>query len=234
MTGAADAVMRGWDAVAFDGPGQGHALFVDGVGPTDDWAPVGRSVLDATIAAGGVDEERIASSGISDGGYLAAVHAAADPRVKALVCDPGVVRPVDGALAALPARLRAAWAGGDRELAPVAPDERFALAKLTEQWPGLGPAEVLERLSRRDLAECAHAIACPVFVADPDSAMSFPGQSAALAELLGDRATLVSFASRDGAGLDCEIGAPRLRNQKVFDWLDDVLDVASGRRKENS
>lgn len=45
----------------------------------------------------------------------------------------------------------------------------------------------------------------------------------ALAGLLGERATLVPFTTTEGAGLDCEIGAPQLRNQQVSDWLDETL-----------
>jgi len=230
MTGALDGVARGWDVVAFDGPGQGHARMVDGVGPADEWEAVGRAVLDAALARAGVDRGRVAAIGISDGGYLAARHAGADPRVAALVCDPGVVRPVEGALGGLPDALQQAWRRGDGaaidaaiDIAGEDPAEAFALAKLVEQWPGLGAAEVLARLARWDLIPLADGIRVPVLIADPDAAMSFPGQSGALASLLDGRGHLVPFSSAEGAGLDCEIGAPRLRNQRVFDWLDEVL-----------
>ena len=33
------------------------------------------------------------------------------------------------------------------------------------------------------------------------------------------------FAAADGAGLDCEIMAPQVRNQRVFDWIDAALDM---------
>ncbi len=63
----------------------------------------------------------------------------------------------------------------------------------------------------------------PTLVCDPDAATSFPGQSAELAAALGHRATTIPFTTAEGAGLDCEIGAPVLRNQRVFDHLDDIL-----------
>ena len=68
-----------------------------------------------------------------------------------------------------------------------------------------------------------------MLICDPDDAASFPGQSRELAGLLGDRAVVVGFSTAEGAGLDCEIGAPRLRNQRVFDQLDEWL--GSGRRE---
>ena len=54
----------------------------------------------------------------------------------------------------------------------------------------------------------------PVLVADPDAAGAYPGQSAELVTLLGERATRVAFSTAEGAGLDCEIGAPSLRAQR--------------------
>jgi len=40
---------------------------------------------------------------------------------------------------------------------------------------------------------------------------------------LGDRATLLAFTSDDGAGLDCEIGAPWVRAEQIADWLDEAV-----------
>lgn len=224
MTGAIDAVRRGWDAIVFDGPGQGHARFVDELGPVDDWGRVGAAVIDATLALG-VDPDRIAASGIADGGYLAAVHAASDSRVAALVCDPGVVRPIAGALGGLPADVAEAFETGT----PVTPmggrDDatKFAFDKLVEQWPRHSPDDVLLRLRAWDLSPFVDAIRVPTLVADPDAATAFPGQSRELAAQLGARTTLMAFTTAEGAGLDCEIGAPQLRNQRVFDWLDETL-----------
>ena len=65
----------------------------------------------------------------------------------------------------------------------------------------------------------------PVLVADPDAAGAYPGQSAELVALLGAHATRVGFTTAEGAGLDCEIGAPSLRAQRFGDWLDEVIDT---------
>lgn len=228
MTGALDAVQRGWDAIVFDGPGQGHARFVDELGPVDDWGRVGTAMVDATVGLGGVDAERIVASGIADGGYLAAVHAASDPRIAALVCDPGVVRPIASVLGGLPADVVEAFAAGT-PVTPMADRDdatRFAFAKLVEQWPGSSPDDVLARLALWDLDSLVDAIHIPTLLADPDAATAFPGQSSELAHRLGNRATLMPFTAAEGAGLDCEIGAPQLRNQRVFDWLDDTLPAS--------
>lgn len=230
MTGLTDAALRGWHTLVFDGPGQGRMRFLEDVGPVDDWGPVGASVLDAALAAGGIDERRIVAAGISDGGYLAARHAAADIRVSALVCDPGVLRPIDGVLGGLVDELRAAWAAGGAAAVDAAvaagaddPDTAFAAAKVVEQWPGHTVGAVLDRLSEWDLEPFVGRIAVPTLVCDPDAAMSFPGQSAELVDALGGLAVPIAFAAAEGAGLDCEIGAPKLRNQRVFDHLEELL-----------
>ena len=229
MTGLSDASRRGWATLVFDGPGQGRMRFVEGVGPVDDWGRVGAAVLDVALAAGGIDERRIVAAGISDGGYLAALHAASDPRIAALVCDPGVLRPIDGVLGGLPDDLRDAWTSGGAAAVDAAaagatdPDTAFAVAKAVEQWPSHTLGQVLERLKGWDLAPRLGELTVPTLVCDPDDAASFPGQSAELAAALGSRATRLTFTSDQGAGLDCEILAPRLRNQRVFDHLEEIL-----------
>jgi hypothetical protein len=234
MTGVLDAIARGWSAVAFDGPGQGATRVVDGVGPVDDWAAVIAAVIDAVHARARGDDDfsRVALLGVADGAALALQAAARDPRVVALVCDPGVIRPIDGALGQLPADLVTKWREQDddaerfqRFVTAAAHDPAFAftVAKLTEQWPDHTLFDVLTRLDAWDVTPLLDDVAVPVLVCDPDQAMSYPGQSAELAAALGDRATLVPFTTDEGAGLDCEIGAPTLRAQRIHDWLDEVV-----------
>jgi len=242
MTGVLDAVARGWSAVAFDGPGQGATRVLGGVAPADDWAAVIAAVIDAVHArAGGATEfTRVALLGVADGAALALQAAARDPRVIALVCDPGVVRPIDGALGQLPAGLVTSWREQDDDAARFQrlvtaashdPAIAFTIAKLTEQWPGHTLHDVLTRLDAWDAAPLLDDIAIPVLVCEPDPAMAYPGQSAELAAALGARATLLPFTSAGGAGLDCEVGAPNPRAQGIHDWHDEVVPDDEGNRR---
>ena len=234
MTGVLDAVARGWSAVAFDGPGQGATRVLEDVGPVDDWAAVLAAVIDAVQARAEQHGEfdRVAVVGVADGGGLALQAAARDPRISALVCDPGVIRPIDGALGQLPPDLVTKWREQDDDaerfqrfvtVAARDPAVAFTVAKLTEQWPDHALYDVLTRLDAWDVTPLLDDVAVPVLVCDPDQAMSYPGQSAELAAALGNRATLVPFTTDEGAGLDCEIGAPELRAQRIHDWLDEVV-----------
>ena len=233
MTGVDDARDRGWHAVAFDGPGQGARRVRLGQGPVRDWGPVITAVLDGALRELGdaADPTRVALIGIADGAALALHGAAHDARVAALVCDPGVLRPVDAALGQLPAAVVHAWHRGNDEAVTAAcsaatataPGIAFTVAKLTEQWPGRSLPDVLHELTAWDVTPRLDRIHLPVLVCDPDAATTFPGQSAELSAALGDRATLEPFTTAEGAGLDCEIGAPVVRATRIADWLDDAV-----------
>jgi len=216
--GVLDAVARGWSAVAFDGPGQGAARMVDGVGPADDWPAVIAAVIDAMQAR--ADLTRVALLGVADGAALALQAVARDPRVVALVCDPGVVRPIDTALDRLPANLVTSWREGDDDAvrfqrivaaASHDPAVAFTVAKLTEPWPDAGLYEVLERLDAWDVTPLLEDVAVPVLVCEPRTGATASSQSAELADALGGRATR----------LDPSALIPRA--PAIQDWLDTVV-----------
>jgi hypothetical protein len=71
-------------------------------------------------------------------------------------------------------------------------------------------------------------VRCPALVLDPEQAEAWPGQSREVAAALGGPTRLELFSAEDGAGLDCEILAPQVRNQRVFDWLEATLGDAVG------
>ena len=146
--------------------------------------------------------------------------------------DPGVTRVVDSALAQLPDGLAGRFRDGDREgferdLAEALPgsaDLRFAAVKTPEPF---GPAATLyEGLAgprpRWTWRRWRGAVACPTLVCDPDDAEAWAGQSKEVAAALGGPVTVERFTAEDGASLDCEILAPQVRNQRVYDWLADV------------
>ena len=220
--GVMDAVARGWGAVAFDGPGQGATRVVEGVGPVDDWAAVLAAVLDAVDARSERPSEfdQVALLGVDDGAALALQAAARDPRVVAVVCDPGVIRPIDGALARLPRDLVIKWHEQDDDAVRFQrfvtakahdPAVAFTIAKLTEPWPDHTLHDVLTRLEAWDITPVLDDVAVPVLVCAPEPETSQPGQSAELAHALGDRATLLGPTP------------PADRASRIGEWLDEVV-----------
>ncbi|MFC6516882.1 alpha/beta hydrolase family protein [Streptomyces goshikiensis] len=91
--GVPAALERGWNALVYDGPGQGQLLFVDRVVFTPTWEKVVSPLVDWLSARPDVDQDRIALTGLSMAGDLAPRAAAFESRIAALVAMPGCVEP---------------------------------------------------------------------------------------------------------------------------------------------
>lgn len=90
--GGRAAVQRGWNAITFDGPGQGAALHRQHTYFRHDWESVISPVVDYLLTRPDVDGDAIALQGVSQGGYWAPRAAAFEHRLAALVADPGVMK----------------------------------------------------------------------------------------------------------------------------------------------
>ncbi|MFE5681498.1 alpha/beta hydrolase family protein, partial [Streptomyces erythrochromogenes] len=91
--GVPAALDRGWNALVYDGPGQGQMLFVDQVVFTPTWEKVVTPLIDWLTARADVDPGKIALTGLSMAGDLASRAAAFEHRIAALVAMPGCVEP---------------------------------------------------------------------------------------------------------------------------------------------
>lgn len=91
--GVPAALERGWNALVYDGPGQGQLLFVDQVVFTPRWETVVTPLVDWLAARSDVDTGKIALTGLSMAGDLAPRAAAFESRIAALVAMPGVLAP---------------------------------------------------------------------------------------------------------------------------------------------
>ena len=93
---AVAAARRGYHVLVFDGPGQGGPLYEQGVPLRPDWETVIAAVVDAALELPGIDPRRIALSGWSLGGHLAARAATGEHRLAALILDPALWSMVAG------------------------------------------------------------------------------------------------------------------------------------------
>ena len=92
--GGAAAIERGYNALIFEGPGQGSMLFERQVPFRPDWENVITPVVDYLRSRPDVDPARIALSGWSLGAELVIQAAAFEHRLAAVVADPGFLERV--------------------------------------------------------------------------------------------------------------------------------------------
>ncbi|MFR9797900.1 alpha/beta hydrolase family protein [Streptomyces sp. MS06] len=229
---AQPAVRRGYHCLLVDGPGQGLALVHQGLTMRPDWETVLRAVVDHAVTLPGVDGTRLAVIGWSFGGYLAPRGVSGEPRVAALVADPGLWDLLDSVTDALPLPrdLRDALpdvdpAELDAHLAPVVehPVARWKLVRRALWVHGLGSlGEYVVESGRYRLSDVVDRIACPTLVALAEGDQ-LAGQAERLYGALRCPKTLMRFSAAEGAAGHCESWNRSRFNQRVFDWLDEVL-----------
>lgn len=227
------ATRRGYHCLVFDGPGQGGALYEQGLRLRPDWEAVVSAVLDHAVGLDVVDAERIVLQGWSLGGHLALRAASGEHRLAACIADPGLWSIADG--------FRKAALG-----IGVPPGEAARLGELSDHWMRQLEAMVeanrklrwvvcqrgfwthgvstvrdyLADVERFTLDGRVAEIRCPTLVTAAESD-ALARTATAVHEALRCPATLIRFTDAEGAGMHCEMGNRSLLNQRVLDWLDE-------------
>ncbi|GMU58231.1 MAG: hypothetical dipeptidyl aminopeptidase/ acylaminoacyl-peptidase related protein [Candidatus Xenobia bacterium] len=239
--GGAAALERGWNALLFEGPGQGSMLFVDEIPFRPDWERVITPIVDFLLGRPDVDSRRIALSGWSLGGGLVARAAAFEPRLAAVVIDPGFVSAFDG----YPAQLREIAKAGDEAtvnkiwsqdvVAGANAAERFNLLKrleiysreaLLESRAGQVPSnwyQLSRTIQKFNVRDVAGKISMPALVLDYAQDNFVLGQAADLVALMPPGTPLVTLGPDTGSQYHCAPMNPQWRNEVVFDWLEKTL-----------
>lgn len=227
------ALERGWMALTFDGPGQGHSLWEDGIPFRPDWEKVITPVVDWLEARPDVDRDRIALYGISQAGYWVPRAAAFEHRLAAIVADGGVWDVASSWMAQLPAKLQKMLREGKREEfeKAMALGLRFASETMKQtiafRMKPYGKASLYDVYQavqeyRLDTA-AAKQIRCPSLILDAEGDQFWPGQPEQLYRMLDCPRTLMRFTAAEGAGMHCEPMAVGLREQRVMDWLEETV-----------
>jgi pimeloyl-ACP methyl ester carboxylesterase len=229
--GGAAALERGWNALIFEGPGQGASLFLRNQPFVPDWETVIVPVVDWLRAHPKVDRKRISLIGQSFGGYLIVRAATREHRLAALAADPGVHDCfVDWRQGGLPPEFWKAFDAGNRNEANAIWDSlpkylneygKFGLVKRSEIYGNGGGYEKLKLAQRFVLSEEeARMVTTPTALLSPQLEQFFPGQPETVHSWLRAPSTLIEFTVAEGGEYHCEPMAPQLRNERVFDWLE--------------
>ncbi|MFJ5208349.1 MULTISPECIES: alpha/beta hydrolase family protein [Streptomyces] len=243
--GVMAALDRGWNALVYDGPGQGQLLFVDEVVFTPRWERVVGPLIDWLLRRSDVDGRRIALTGLSMGGNLAPRAAAFDHRIAALVAMPGCLDP----WLAFPAELREIltpdreetnriW---NEEVVPeLGPSEAYLVKKRFEPFSVEAMLEArrgrmftdfwtaARRVAAMDISGVVRRIEAPTLVLDYEDEQFYPGQPREMYELLRAPKEYIRLTSATGAQLHCSPMAPQQHCEVVFDWLEDTVGRGRG------
>jgi hypothetical protein len=229
--GGAAGIARGYNCLTFDGPGQNAALVRQHLYFRPDWEAVITPVVDYALGRPEVDPDRIALLGMSQAGYWVPRAVAFERRIGAAVADPGVIDVGTTWRDKLPKSMLRLLEKGDKEKfdRDIAMSEHFIRgmrAQLEFRMRPFGMTstyDVYKALEEYRLDGLAEEIECPMLVCDPDNEQFWPGQSRQLYEALPGRKEIVRFTAEEGSDWHCEPRSPGIRDQRVFDWLDETL-----------
>jgi alpha-beta hydrolase superfamily lysophospholipase len=232
---AVAAVRRGYHVLLFDGPGQGEMLVRRGIPMRPDWDVVVGAVIDAALASPLVDPKRIALSGWSLGGLLALRAASGEPRLAAVIADPGAWDITGGfrrnVARVLPAdKVDAAMRGESRLMDQLArtlidqnPDLRWRVVNRGFWVHGVEDlGGFLAATSAFTLEGHVGGIRCPTLITRAELDDRAGSADRVFAELDCPK-TLLRFTAAEGAGDHCEMTNRSLLNRRVLDWLDETL-----------
>lgn len=222
---AAGALRRGYNVIAFDGPGQGSCLRDQGLHFRPDWEAVVTPVVDFALTVPEVDAGRLALMGMSLGGYLAARAAAFEHRIAACVLYDGVWD-FHAAVATIASRVDS-MPGGLKALMAQNTQARWAVRTGLWSFGVTGFDELVKATEAYTMAGIADRITCPTLVLDAENDQFFKGQPQRVFDELTCPKELITFREDEGAGEHCQEGALFLFHQRTFDRLDTLLHLSA-------
>ncbi len=233
-SGVAAALERGYAALVFDGPGQNAMLWLQHIPFRFDWEKVITPVVDYLYTREDIDLNKIALSGISQGGYWILRALAFEYRIAAGIADPGVMDVSRSFFRELPREMLQLLEAGKEEQFNMEMKEGLkeagdAVRQMVE-WrmkPYMTNSfyQQFKLVQQYNVSEVIGQIKCPVFIADPEDEQFWPGQSIEVYQALTCPKTIVPFTTDEGANWHCEPKARALYDQRMFDWLATVMPI---------
>ncbi|MCP3811708.1 alpha/beta fold hydrolase, partial [Mycobacteriaceae bacterium Msp059] len=189
---AAGALTRGYNVLAFDGPGQGAALREQGLTFRPDWEAVLSPVVDFALTRPEIAPEAIAVFGYSLGGYLVARAAAFEKRLAAVILNDGVYD-FHAALTNMMPPFLTKWVDDGNDEAADAVLGLLMAVNTQTRWAvrnglwALGvesAADLARAFKAYTIADVAELITAPALVLDAENDQFFKGEPARAAEAM--------------------------------------------------
>lgn len=230
---AAAALRRGYNVLAFDGPGAGEPLREQSLLFRVDWEAVITPVLDYVYLRKDVRNDQIALFGYSLGALQIVRAAAFDSHIGALILNDGMYDFYDANTIEMPPFLLKLLENGQEELF----DQiiRMSMNKNTSlRWAiqnGLWtfgvttPSAYLKETKAWTLDGFADKVKAPTLILEAEEDKFLQGQAQKVADNLFGPTTCVKLKTSEGAGEHCHEGAMRRLTQIIFDWLDETFST---------
>ncbi|KAJ5116793.1 alpha/beta-hydrolase [Penicillium angulare] len=226
----AAAVERGYNFLAFDGPGQGAALRRQHLYFRHDWENVLTPVVDYALTRSDVDPNGIVIFGWSMGGYLVARGATREHRARALILDDGVYD--------FGSAFRAAQPSFIQKLVELRYDSicnsifncvqsfstgmRWGLRNGKWTFGVESAADLSRAVNKYTLEGVSQDIVTPCLILDAENDHFLKGQPELLRRNLRCEHKLVCLRADEGADTHCHQGAFSRVHQVVFDFLESL------------
>lgn len=233
FTTVVPALERGYNVVAFDGPGQGELLIKQHIPMRPDWEKVITPLVDHLLTRTDVIPNQIAIIGWSWGGYLVPRAAAHEHRLAAIIANPGQYEPLDRIKAVVPQVTNYLEQNNDQALERIiqqmTQDKALAFTFEAKQFVhNLSSSnELFREWTKYTLADQAPLIRCPTFILDSENETYSKGQAKQLYDALRCQKEYHLFTNEEGAGEHCQTGALSAFIPVAFDWLKQHLPIPS-------
>lgn len=229
--GGAPAVLRGYNCLTFDGPGQGAPVREQKLPFRHDWEKVVTPAVDYALTRREVDGENLVLIGMSLGGYLAARAAAFEHRFRAAVFFDGVYDFHASLRNLLPEDAIAAFDAGEPDRCQRIVEQkmqgstplRWAVTQGTWSFGVEKVSELLDKSRDYTLQGVIQDIQCPCMIMEADGDIFFAGQPQRVYDELKAPKRFARFTAEDGAENHCQSGALAFKDEVVFNWIAETL-----------
>jgi pimeloyl-ACP methyl ester carboxylesterase len=227
----AAALARGYNFLAFDGPGQGAAVRRQRLYFRHDWEYVITPVVDYALTRADIDANAIAIFGWSMGGYLVARAATQEHRARAIILDDGVYDFGSAFRAQQPALVQKmveleydstcdwifSW------VQSFSTGIRWGLRNGKWTFGAHSISEFMRAVKSYTLEGLSKNIMTPCLVIDAENDHFLKGQPEVLCKNLQCEHEFVSLREDEGGDTHCHQGAFFRLHQVIFDYLEPRL-----------